>query len=66
MLRLQISLNLRYFGSAYWVILLVTALVTAWVALLLFNPFTVVRVATIIAGVLLLDGGFTLWSVLQS
>jgi len=35
--------------------------------LLLFNPFTAVRVATIVAGVLLLlDGGFTLWSVLQS
>ena len=67
-LRLQISLNLRYFGSAYWVILLVTALVTLGLGiLLLFNPFTAVRVATIIAGVLLLlDGGFTLWSVLQS
>jgi uncharacterized membrane protein HdeD (DUF308 family) len=67
-LRLQISLNLRYFGSAYWVILLVTALVTLGLGiLLLFNPFTAVRVATIVAGVLLLlDGGFTLWSVLQS
>ena len=67
-LRLQISLNLRYFGSAYWVILLVTALVTLGLGiLLLFNPFTAVRVATIVAGVLmLLDGGFTLWGVLQS
>ena len=67
-LRIQISLNLRYFGSAYWVILLVTALVTLGLGiLLLFNPFTAVRVATIVAGVLLLlDGSFTLWSVLQS
>ena len=67
-LRLQISLNLRYFGSAYWVILLVTALVTLGLGiLLLFNPFTAVRVATIIAGVLLLlDGGFTLWSVIKT
>jgi len=34
---------------------------------LLFNPFTAVKVATIVAGILLLiDGGFTLWGVLQT
>ncbi len=67
-LRLQISLNLRYFGAQYWVLLLVTSLVTlGFGILLLFNPFTAVRVATIVAGVLLLiDGGLTLWGVLQS
>ena len=67
-LRLQIALNLRHAGGQYWAVLLVTALVTLGLGiLLLFNPFTVVKVATIIGGVLLLiDGGFTLWSVLQT
>ncbi len=66
-LRLQIALNLRHFGAQNWQLLLITALVTlGFGILLLFNPFTVVKVATIIAGVLLLiDGGFTLWGVLQ-
>ena len=67
-LRLQIALNLRHAGGQYWAVLLITAFVTLGLGiLLLFNPFTVVKVATIIGGVLLLlDGGFTLWSVLQS
>jgi len=67
-LRLQIALNLRQTGGQYWAVLLITSLVTLGLGiLLLFNPFTVVKVATIIGGVLLLlDGGFTLWSVLQS
>jgi len=67
-LRLQIALNIRHTGGKSWMALLVTALVTlAFGILLLFNPFTVVKVATIVAGVfLLIDGGFTLWGVLQS
>ncbi|HWQ98278.1 MAG TPA: DUF308 domain-containing protein [Clostridia bacterium] len=67
-LRLQIALNLRHVGGKYWVMLLVTALVTlGFGILLLFNPFTAVRVATIVAGVfLLIDGGFTLFGVLQA
>jgi uncharacterized membrane protein HdeD (DUF308 family) len=67
-LRLQIALNLRHTGARYWLILLVTALVMlGFGILLLFNPFTAIRVATIVAGVgLLLDGGFTLWGVLQA
>ena len=67
-LRLQIALNLRHFGGRNRLVLLVTALVTlGFGCLLLFNPFTVVKVATVVAGVLLLiDGGFTLWGVLQS
>jgi len=67
-LRLQIALNLRLAGVRHWLILLVTALLTlAFGILLLFNPFTAVRVATILAGVaLLIDGGFTLWGVLQA
>ena len=66
-LRLQIALNLRHVGGQYWLVLLITALVTlGFGILLLFNPFTAVKVATIIAGVLLLiDGGFTLWGLLQ-
>ena len=67
-LRLQIALNLRHVGGKYWVMLLVTALVTlGFGILLLFNPFTAVKVATIVAGVfLLIDGGFTLFGVLQA
>ena len=67
-LRLQIALNLRYSGGSSWLILLITALVTlAFGILLLFNPFTAIKVATIIAGVsLVLDGGFTLWGLIQS
>ena len=67
-LRLQIALNLRHIGGRYWAVLLVTSLVTLGLGiLLLFNPFTVIKVATIVGGVLLIiDGGFTLWSVLQS
>ena len=67
-LRLQVALNLRHIGARHWLILFVTALVTlGFGILLLFNPFTVVKVATIIAGVILLvDGGFTLWGVLQA
>lgn len=66
-LRLQIALNLRHAGGRYWLVLLITALVTlGFGILLLFNPFTAVKVATIVAGVLLLiDGGFTLWGLLQ-
>lgn len=67
-LRLQIALNLRHIGGRYWAVLLVTSLVTLGLGiLLLFNPFTVIKVATIVGGVLLIiDGGCTLWSVLQS
>ena len=67
-LRLQIALNLRHVGGKYWVMLLVTALVTlGFGILLLFNPFTAVKVATIVAGVsLLADGVFTLWGLLQT
>ncbi len=66
-LRLQIALNLRHAGGQYWLVLLITALVTlGFGILLLFNPFTAVKVATIVGGVLLLiDGGFTLWGLLQ-
>ena len=67
-LRLQIALNLRHNGARNWVFLLVTALVTlAFGILLLFNPFTAIKVATIVAGVfLLIDGGFTLFGILQA
>ncbi|NLI55124.1 MAG: hypothetical protein GX417_12520 [Clostridiales bacterium] len=67
-LRLQIALNLRHAGVKNWLVLLVTALVTlGFGILLLFNPFTAIKVATILAGVgLLVDGGFTLWSILQT
>lgn len=67
-LRLQIALNLRHAGVKNWLILLVTALVTlAFGILLLFNPFTAIKAATIIAGIsLIVDGGFTLWGILQT
>jgi uncharacterized membrane protein HdeD (DUF308 family) len=67
-LRLQVALNLRHDGVKNWLVLLVTALVTlAFGILLLFNPFTAVKVATVIAGVILvIDGGFTLWGILQT
>ncbi len=67
-LRLQIALNLRHTGMKNWLVLLITALFTlGFGILLLFNPFTAIKVATILAGIgLLIDGGFTLWSVLQS
>ena len=66
-LRLQIALNLRPLGSG-WLPLLITALLTlALGILLLFNPFGMVRVANIVAGsCLLLDGAFTLWSLLKA
>ena len=67
-LRLQIALNLRLAGGRSWIVLIVTALVMlVFGILLLFNPFTVIRVATIVGGAsLLADGAFTLWAVLQS
>ncbi len=67
-LRLQIALNLRHDGVKNWLILLITALVTlVFGILLLFNPFTAIKVATIIAGVsLLIDGAFSLWGLLQA
>jgi uncharacterized membrane protein HdeD (DUF308 family) len=67
-LRLQISLNLRRFTGGGWLPLFITALVTLiFGILLLFNPFDAVRVATIIAGIaLIIDGAFTLWSLLQT
>lgn len=67
-LRLQIALNLRYVGGSSWLVLLITSLVTlAFGILLLFNPFTAIKVATIVAGVsLVIDGGFTLWGLIQS
>ena len=67
-LRLQIALNLRLIGDKGWIALIVTAFVTmVFGILLLFNPFTAVRVATIVGGAsLLADGVFTLWGALQS
>ncbi len=67
-LRLQIALNFRHAGLKNWLVLLITSLVTlAFGILLLFNPFTAVKVATVIAGIsLLVDGAFTLWGVLQA
>lgn len=67
-LRLQIALNLRLGGGRSWIALVVTAFVTlVFGILLLFNPFTAVRVATIVGGASLIsDGAFTLWGVLQS
>lgn len=67
-LRLQIALNFRHEGIKGWLPLLITALVTlVFGVLLLFNPFTAIRVATIIGGIsLLVDGASTLWGVLQS
>lgn len=67
-MRLQISLNLRRFSGGGWMPLFVTALVTLiFGVLLLFNPFGAVRVATIVAGAsLIVDGAFTLWSLLQT
>jgi uncharacterized membrane protein HdeD (DUF308 family) len=67
-LRLQIALNIRHVGGKNWMVLLITSLVTlAFGILLLFNPFTAVKVATIVAGVFLfIDGGLTLWGGLQS
>lgn len=66
-LRLQIALNLRLSGEKGWIALIVTAFVTlVFGILLLFNPFTAVRVATVIGGAsLLADGVFTLWGALQ-
>ncbi len=67
-LRLQIALNLRLIGDKGWIALIVTAFVTlVFGILLLFNPFTAVRVATIVGGAsLLADGVFTLWGAIQS
>jgi uncharacterized membrane protein HdeD (DUF308 family) len=67
-LRLQIALNLRLAGVRNWLILLITALVTlAFGIVLLFNPFTAIKAATIVCGVsLVVTGGFTLWSLLQA
>ena len=67
-LRLQIALNLRLLGGRSWIVLIVTALVMlVFGILLLFNPFTAIRAATIVGGAsLLADGAFTLWAVLQS
>ncbi|MCE5189106.1 MAG: DUF308 domain-containing protein [Eubacteriales bacterium] len=67
-LRLQIALNLRLSGERGWIALIVTAFITlVFGILLLFNPFTAVRVATVIGGAsLLADGVFTLWGALQS
>ncbi|MEN6595091.1 MAG: DUF308 domain-containing protein [Clostridiaceae bacterium] len=67
-LRLQIALNLRRVTGAGWLALFITALVTLiFGVLLLFNPFDAVKVATIVAGAaLLVDGGFTLWSLIKT
>ena len=67
-LRLQISLNLRRLDGGGWIALFVTAVVTlVFGILLLFNPFTAVKVATIVAGAsLLVDGAFTLWGLLKT
>ena len=57
-LRLQISLNLRRVTGGGWIALFVTAVVTlVFGILLLFNPFTAVKVATIVAGASLLADG---------
>lgn len=67
-LRLQIALNLRLTGGSSWIVLSITAVITlVFGILLLFNPFSAIRVATIIGGAsLLADGVFTLWGLLQS
>ncbi len=67
-LRIQLAFNIKRMGGGDWTPILICALcILALGMLLLFNPFTVVTTATIIAGVaLVIDGGLTLWSVLDA
>ena len=67
-IRLQLALNIRRAGGSIWLVLCISALaMLAFGVVLLFNPITVVRAATIVAGVALaLDGGLTLWGLIQT
>jgi len=67
-MRLQIALDIRRVGGQYWLPVCLSAIaMLAFGVLLLFNPFTAVDIATVIAGVaLILDAAFTIWSLYQS
>jgi len=67
-IRLQLALDIRRGGGSIWLALCISALaMLAFGVVLLFNPITVVRAATIVAGVALaLDGLLTLWGILQT
>lgn len=66
-LRLQIALDLKRVGVHNWAGVLVSALALLVMGgVLLFNPFTAVKAATIVAGVaLMIDGALTIWSLIE-
>lgn len=67
-LRIQLAFNIRRMGGRDFLPILLCALCMVVLGgLLLFNPFTVVATATIIAGVtLVIDGALTLWSYIEA
>ena len=67
-IRLQVGLDQRHAEGRLWLAICLSAVVMLLFGIvLLFNPFAVVRAATIVAGVaLVLDGGLTLWGLVQS
>jgi uncharacterized membrane protein HdeD (DUF308 family) len=66
--RIQTALNIRRLGGTHWMQLFIVALVVlALGMLLMFNPFTAVTTAIIIAGVtLVVDGILSIWSLIQT
>lgn len=67
-LRIQLALDIRRIGGGSWFPVLISALVILAVALLLtFNPFSLVRTATIIAGIAaILDGLLKIWEIIET
>lgn len=67
-LRIQLALDIRRMGGDNWFPILISAIVVLIIALLLvFNPFTLVNTATIIAGIAaILNGLLKIWGLIQA
>lgn len=67
-LRIQVAFDIRRMRGSQWLPLILSAACVLLIGtLLLFNPFTAVQTATIVAGVaLIIDGALTIWGTLRA
>ena len=67
-LRIQVAFDIRRMRGSQWLPLMAAAVGVLLIGtLLLFNPFSAIQVATVVAGVaLIIDGALTIWGTLRA